>query len=159
MSERSRALSGVVAGVGVFLLDIWPALLIWWAGSSGSVGDLREVRFAGLSLAYAITVAAVAGWLMTRALRLAEASPRLGEWDPWGAYALGLGVHALALTAVPAIMYALLLTDENRSLRDRAWLVGVLWVGGNLLAAVVGVAAARGLLGRGLTERTPSPRP
>lgn len=139
---------GLAAGLGVFLVEVWPVALIWWAGTSGSVGDLSEVRFAGISLAWFVLVAAAAGWLTTRALRRAASSPHLARWDPWGAYALGLGVYTLALTAVPAIMYAVLLTDENESLRSREWLVMVLWIGGHLLAALAGAAAGRALLGR-----------
>jgi hypothetical protein len=152
VTGRARLLSGVGAAVGAFLIDVWPVLLVWRAGASGSVGDLSEVRFLGVGLAYSLALAVVVGLLMVRALELAASAPRLGRLDPWGAYALGLGVYNLALTAVPAIMYGLLLADENQSLRSREWLVYVLWIGGHLGAAVVGYAAARGLLGRGLRE-------
>jgi len=164
MSARTRVVHGVLAAVGVFLVDMWPLLLIWRAGASGSVGDLSEVRFLGVGVAYSIALAAFCGWLMTVALQRAEWSPGLGRLDPWGAYAVGIGVYNLALTAVPAIMYALLLSDENQSLRDRSWLVYTLWVGGHVGAATIGVLAARGFLGRrlasnepGATERTRRP--
>ena len=150
MTRRTRLPSGLAAAVGAFLIDVWPVLLVWRAGASGSVGDLSEVRFVGVGLAYSLVLAVVVGLLMTRALELAEAAPGLGRLDPWGAYALGLGVYNLALTAVPAIMYALLLADENQSLRSREWLVYVLWIGGHVGAALLGYAAARGLLGRAL---------
>lgn len=154
MTPRVRFAHGAIAGLGVFLVDVWPLLLIWRAGASGSVGDLSEVRLLGVGVAYSVGLAAFSGWLMTVALRRAERSPRLGRLDPWGAYAVGIGVYNLALTAVPAIMYALLLTDENASLRDRAWLVYLLWIGGHVGAAVVSLLAARGFLGRRLAPDT-----
>ena len=155
MSTRSVRVQGALAGVGVFLADVWPLLLIWWAGASGSVGDLSEIDLIGLGLLYAGAVAATAGWLMVIALRRAANSAQLGRLDPWGAYAFGVGIYNLALTAVPGLIYGLLLIDENRSLRDRAWLVDLLWVGGHLVAAAVSVIAARWLLGSRL-EPLPS---
>lgn len=155
MSTRVRVVHGVLAAIGVLFVDVWPLLLIWRAGASGSVGDLSEVRFLGVGFAYSLGLAAFSGWLMTIALRRAEWSPRLGRLDPWGAYAVGLGVYNLALTAVPAIMYALLLSDENESLRDRAWLVYGLWVVGHVGAAIVAMVAARGFLGRRLLAGPP----
>ena len=89
---------------------------------------------------------------MTVALRRAEHSPQMGRLDPWGAYAVGIGVYNLALTAVPAIMYALLLSEENALLRDRAWLVCLLLFGGRVGAAVVAFLAARGFLGQRLSS-------
>ena len=154
MSPRVRLAHGVVAGVGVFLVEVWPLLLIWRAGASGSVGDLSEVRLLGVGFAYSIGLAVLSGRLMAVALRRAERSPELGRLDPWGAYALGVGAYNLALTAVPALIYWLLLTDENASLRDRSWLVYLLWVGGHVGAAFVALLAARGFLGRRLA---PSP--
>ena len=94
----------------------------------------------------------MAGFLMTRSLELAETAPRLGRLDPWGAYALGIGTYNLALTAVPAVMYALLLADENQSLRSKEWLVLLLWVGGHIAAALIAYGAARALLGRALRD-------
>lgn len=151
MTSRSTIIQGVAAGVGVFLVDIWPVVLIWRAGASGSVGDLSEVRFLGVSTLYSAALGALVAWLMIKVLPLAAASPRHGRLDPWGAYALGIGVYELALTAVPAIMYGVLLVDENKSLRDREWLVDLLWIGGHLLAALISLLAARALLGRELS--------
>lgn len=150
MTERSLRVQGVLAGVGVFLVDVWPVLLVWRAGASGSVGDLSEVRFLGVGVAFSVLLAIATAWLMARALRHAAASPALGNLDPWGAYALGVGVFNLALTAVPAAMYGLLLADENQSLRSREWLVFLLWIGGQAAAVVIAVVAARALLGRDL---------
>jgi hypothetical protein len=158
MTRRSRILQGVAAGIGVFVVDMWPVFLIWWAGASGSVGDLSEVRFLGVSALYAVGLAVLSGWLMTGALERARASPQLARLDPWGAYALGIGVYELALTAVPAIMYGVLLVDENQSLRSREWLVYLLWIGGHLAAALIGFMAARALLAPGFrSAEVPAP--
>jgi hypothetical protein len=155
MSQRVRLAHAIVAGLGVFLVDVWPLLLIWRAGASGSVGDLSEVRFVGVGFVYSLGLAVLSGRWMAVALRRAERSPELGRLDPWGAYALAIGVYNLALTAVPALIYGLLLTDENASLRNRSWLVYLLWVGGHVGAAVVAALTARGFLGRRLV-RSPS---
>ena len=156
MSRRVRVVHGVLAGLGVFAVDTWPLWLIRRAGASGSVGDLSGVRLLWVGLAYSLVLAVVAGKMMVVALRRAERSPELGRLDPWGAYAVGIGVYNLALTAVPAIVYALLLADENQSLRDRFWLIATLWVVGHVGAALVAVVAARGLLGRRLVSDSPS---
>lgn len=153
MTDRSRRWQATAAGVGAFLVDVWPVLLIWWAGASGSVGDLSEVRFLAVGLVFSVALALFVGRLMTETLRRTAASPRLAPLDPWGAYALGIGVYNLALTAVPALVYGLLLADENQSLSSREWLVYLLWVGGHLLAIVLAVGAARALLGRQLVPR------
>lgn len=150
MTARRRLVHGVLAGIGVFVVDVWPLLLIWRAGASGSVGDLSEIRLLGVGAVYSVGLAMVVGRLMVVALLRAERSPQLGRLDPWGAYAIGIGVYNVALTAVPAIMYALLLSEENASLRDRSWLVYLLWVCGHVAAAVVALLAARGFLGRRL---------
>ncbi len=157
MTRRSRTVQGVAAGVGVFLVDMWPVFLIWWAGTSGSVGDLSQIRFLGMGAMYAVGLACLVGWLMTRALDQAQTSPRIARLDPWGAYALGIGVYELALTAVPAIMYGVLLADENKSLRSREWLVYLLWIGGHVGAALLSFAAARALLDPGpRSDKAPS---
>jgi hypothetical protein len=136
-----------LAGTGALLVELWPVLLIWRAGASGSVGDLREARFVWVAVIYALGVAVVVGWLMHRALGRAAASARLGRLDPWGAWAVGVGVYNLALTAVPAIMYGLLLADENQSLRSREWLVYLIWIAGHVAAGVLGLLVARVWLG------------
>ena len=128
MSERSRLVQSIVAGVGVFGVCVWPIVLIWRAGTSGSVGDLSELRFAGFGLAYSIALAVVAGRLMQHALERSSASGPNGRLDPWGAYALGVGVFTVTITAIPGIMFLLLVTDEDMSLRSREWLITLLWV-------------------------------
>lgn len=146
MTERSRLVQSVAAGVGVFAVCVWPVVLIWRAGRSGSVGDLPELRFLGFVLVYSVVLAAIAARLMWRALASAATSELLGRFDPWGAYALGVGVLAVALTAVPAIVFGLVITDEDQSLRSRQWLIALVWIAGHVLAAALGVMAGRALL-------------
>jgi hypothetical protein len=142
----SHPVAGVLAGVGVFLVETWPLTLIWWAGDSGAVGDFSQLRFLGISLLVSVVVATAAGWSMSVALRWAEATPGVGRLDPWGAYATAIGVYSLALTAVPAILYLLLLTDEDTTLRSREWLAAALWIGGSAAAVIVSFLAGRWLL-------------
>lgn len=146
MRTPSHLLAGVLAGIGVFLVETWPLALIWWAGESGTVGDFSQLRFLGVSLLVSIVVAAAAGWSMIVALRWAGTTPDVGRLDPWGAYATAIGVYSLALTAVPAILYLLLLTDEDKTLRSREWLAAALWIGGSAAAVVVSFLAGRWLL-------------
>ncbi len=148
MKQRTHVLAGVAAGIGVFLIEIWPVALVWWAGASGSVGDFSELRLFGVSLIYSAVVAAGSGFIMMRALRWADHTPGVGRFDPWGAYAIAIGVYNLALTAVPAIMYGLLLIDENKALRDRELLVYGIWFSGNLTAIAIALLAGRALLGQ-----------
>jgi len=154
VSPTSMRLQAAAAGVGVLLVDVWPVLLIWRAGASGSVGDLSEVRMLGVGLATSTCLALLAAWLMSRALVRTEASPRLVAADVWGAYALAIGVYTLALTLTSGLMYLLLLTDENQSLRSRFWLIVTLWVAGRVTAVLVSVGSASALLGR---DPQPSP--
>lgn len=146
--RRPHVVQGVVAGLGIVVIELWPVILIWRAGASGSVGDLSELNFLWFGLTYSVVFAVGAGFLMGRALTRAAASSRLGRFDPWGAYALGVGVHTLALTALPALMLGILLADENQSIRGRVWLVQLIWIAGHLVAATIAVLAARALLGR-----------
>jgi hypothetical protein len=146
VSTRALRIHGVAAGLGVLFVELWPVLLIWRAGASGSVGDLSEVRFLWVGVVYALALAVWVARLMERVLLRATEMPSLGRYDPWGAYALGLGVYNLALTAIPGLLWALLLTDENQSLRSREWLLWVIWIGGKLVAAMLALAAGRALL-------------
>lgn len=59
---------------------------------------------------------------------------------------LGVGVLTVALTAIPAVVLALLVTDEDQSLRSRQWLIALVWIAGHVLAAALGVLAGRALL-------------
>ena len=160
MRSPSHLVAGTLAGAGVFLVETWPLALIWWAGESGAVGDFSQLRFLGVSLLFSIAVAVAAGWSMTVALRWAAATPDVGRLDPWGAYALAIGVYHLALTAVPALLYVLLLTDEDASLRSREWLAATLWIGGSAAAVGLSFLAGRWLLMGGRRRRaSPDPPP
>jgi hypothetical protein len=148
MSDTSRRLQATVAGTGVALVDAWPVLLLWRAGASGSVGDLSEVSMLGVGLVVSVCLGVLGWWLMDRALRCAESSTRVTTGDVWGAYALAVGVYTLALTVASGLMYVLLLTDENESLRSRFWLIVAWWVIGRVAAVLAAVGSARALLGR-----------
>ena len=148
MSRTRRAIHGVVAGIGMFLIDVWPLVLIWRAGASGSLGDMSELQFLGAGLVYSFGLAVIVGRMMSAALQRAGGSVQIGRLDPWGAYATGIGVYNLALTAGMGIMLVLLLNGEGQSFQDRFWLVALLWIVGHIAAAVIGIAAARALLGR-----------
>ena len=148
MSRPSRSLQAAVAGIGAALVDVWPVLLIWRAGSSGSVGDLSEVSLLGVGLVVSASLGVLAASLVYQALGRAEVSTRLAVGDVWGAYALALGVYTVALTLTSGLMYLLLLTDEHQSLRARFWLIAVLWVLGRVVAVLVAIGSGRALLGK-----------
>jgi hypothetical protein len=146
MTARSRRIQSALAGLGGFLVTIWPVLLIALAGASGSVGDLSQVHSLGVGVLYAIGIGLGAGWLMDHALRWVATTADRRTGDAWGAYALALGVYTFVLTAVPALIYLALLGDEDRSLHDRFWVIAAVWVGGNVLAAILGALAGALLL-------------
>lgn len=148
MSDTSRRLQAIAAGLGVLVVDVWPVLLLWRAGASGSVGDLSEVSLLGVGLVISACLGVLGWWLMDRALRRAESSTRVATGDVWGAYALAVGVYTLALTVASGLMYVLLLTDENESLRSRLWLIAAVWLVGRVAAVLAAVGSARALLGR-----------
>ncbi len=148
MSRLSRSLQAIAAGVGAALVDVWPVLLIRRAGASGSVGDLSEMLLLGVGLVVSASLGLLAGWLVYQALGRAEVSTRLVVGDVWGAYALAIGVYTVALTLSSGLMYLLLLTDENQSLRARFWLIAVLWVVGRVVAVLVAIGSGRALLGK-----------
>jgi hypothetical protein len=155
MTPTRRAVHGVLAGIGMFLIDVWPLLLIWQAGASGSLGDLSELQFLGIGLIYSVGLAVIAGRMMSAALQQVDGSPELGRLDPWGAYATGIGVYNLAVTAAMGIMLVLLPYSEDQSFQDRFWLIVLLWIVGHVAAAAVAIAAARALLGQVARPRAP----
>lgn len=157
MTRTRRAIHGVLAGTGMFLIDVWPLVLIWRAGASGSLGDLSELQFLGAGLVYSFALAVIVGRMMSAALQQVDGSVQIGRLDPWGAYATGIGVYNLALTAGMGIMLLLLLNGEGQSFQDRFWLVALLWIVGHIAAAVVAIAAAQALLGR--VPRKPAAAP
>jgi len=157
MTRTRRAIHGVLAGTGMFLIDVWPLVLIWRAGASGSLGDLSELQFLGAGLAYSFGIAVIAGRMMSAALWRVDGSVQIGRLDPWGAYATGIGMYNLALSAGMGIMLLLLLNGEGQSFQDRFWLVVLLWIVGHVAAAAVAIAAARALLGK--VPRPPAASP
>lgn len=158
MSPRARRVQAILAGIGAFLVDVWPVVLVAWAGTSGSIGDLSPAHLLGVGLTFGVGTGILAGWLMDRALRRAARSPRLRPADAWGAYAFAISLYTVGLVLVPALtIFGLLLTDENVSLQDRFWLLALLWAGGRAAAAAVSVGAAAALLGRERTRSVPAP--
>ena len=158
MSGRSRLAQSTAAGIGAALADVWPVLLIWSAGASGSVGDLRELRLLGVGVAWSVVLGVLSGLAMAWALPRAAAAPHVGRWDPWGAWAAGLGTYLLVVTAIAAAGYGVLLVDEDQALRRRepALLVG--WVVAHVLAAAAAFGVARSVLGREVRAvRAPDP--
>jgi len=139
----------------VCLVDLWPVILVWRAGAAGSVGDLSTVRLLWVGVAYAVAVGVLAGGVMKRALD-ESASFTVGRLDPWGAYALAVGVYNLALTAAAGLGFWILLGDENAALARNEWKLFLLWFAGRVLAAALALATARFVLGRRHRHPTPA---
>lgn len=154
MSRRSITIQAVLGGVGVFLVDLWPVILVWRAGATGSVGDLSAVRLLWVGVLYALVVGILAAGLLRRALT-DSADRTAGRLDPWGAYALGAGVYNLALMGAAGLLYQMLLGDENASLRANEWKLFLLWFGGRVVAGILAIGASRFVIGR----RTGQPAP
>lgn len=59
----------------------------------------------------------------------------------------GVGRRRLhgALTVASGLMYVLLLTDENESLRSRFWLIAAVWLVGRVAAVLAGVGSSSAL--------------
>lgn len=149
MTRRRHLLGAVLAGVGAFVVDAWPAFLVWYAAASGSVGDVDRDDLLVVGVVFSALLAVIVALVMQRGLERADRSPQLGRLDIWGAYALGLGIHSLLLvTLKTAATFTLLLTDEDQSLADRQWLIYLVWLVTHATAAAAGVAAGRALLGR-----------
>jgi hypothetical protein len=127
-------------------------VLITWAGTSGAVGNLSEVGFAGVGLLVAIVVAAFAGYLVAGAFRLVDDDPGRGALDVWAAYFIGLSLFILLLTLVPVIQMEIL-PDENRPISDRLMLIELVWIVGHVVAASAGALAGRWFLRRGEQRR------
>jgi hypothetical protein len=134
--RTARIVQGVLAGAGVVVVQLWPAVAAGWAGYSGSAGDLREVPILVFGAMWAVVLACLAGRMMVRALGNTAFDPTVGRLDPWAAYALALGTYGLAITALTALALVLLLTDEDLSLRSREALVLSGWAAGHVLAAL-----------------------
>lgn len=137
MNSRGQAALG---GLGVFGVTAWPPVLVWLAGSAGSLGDLRGSGVLLAGMAYSVVAGTAAGFLLHRVLaRAGEVSPRLSE--VWGAYVLAVGVYALVLSALPLAAHGLFLSEENESVADRLWAIGGLWVGWHVVAWALGALA------------------
>ena len=152
MSTAGRILQGFVAAAGVMAVQLWPSLAAWWAAGSGSAGDLSDAPILAVGLLWALTLGVLAGWTMVRTLDRVAGEREVGRFDPWAAYALGLGTYGLAITAVTAITLVLLLVDENQSLRSREWMVVAGWSAAHLLAAVAAYKVAIKVLPAGKPE-------
>lgn len=152
MSARARRIAAVFAGLGVLAVIVSPLILLWWGGSSGSIGDLREIEFLAPALGVALGVSVLAGYVMERALRLPENDPAMGRNDPWAAYFVGLAVLSLGLTLIPALGLLILLPDENAPLGSRVTLFELMWVGGTVLVVVLSFVAGRAVLRRRATQ-------
>lgn len=155
----ARVGSQITAGAIVTGVLASPALLIWWSGANGSLGDLSEIELLGVGLAIAAVSGAAAAGLMGRALALAERDPLVGRLDPWAALFVGVTVLAVAVAVVPAVGLLLLLPDEDTPLGARVHWLEAVWVGGFLLASSVAVVAARAVLRREHRRRAPAVAP
>jgi hypothetical protein len=146
---RRHLVAATLAGVGAFVVDAWPALVVWYTANSGSIGQVDEDKLASIGLVFSLLFGVLVAWVMWYGLERSDRSPQLGRLDIWGAYALGLGVHTLVLvTLKPAATFTLLFTDEGDSLAGRQWRIYFIWLGTHAVAAGSGVAAGRALLGR-----------
>lgn len=146
----TRVVQGVLAGTGVTVMQLWPSIAAWWAGQSGSAGDLSENPILAVGVLWALVLGIMAGRIMVRLLANTPKDPNAGRLDPWAAYALGVGTYGLAITALYAITLGLLLTDENQSLRSREWLVLLGWAAGHVVAALAAYRATTAVLPAGV---------
>jgi hypothetical protein len=150
VTATSRRLAAqAAAAVIVFVVLASPALMIWWAGSNGSLGDLSEIEMLGVGLVIAVAASLAAGLLMGRAVDIAARDPAVGRLDPWAALFVGVIVLAVAVALIPAVGLLVLLPDENTPLGSRVHWLGAIWVGGSLLAGAASFwGAHRTLVGR-----------
>ena len=127
MTKR-RIASQAVAGIWVFIVLAAPAILTWWAGDNGSLGDLSELELLTTGLLVAVAASVLAGWLMGRALDIADANPHAGRLDPWAALFVATAVLATVVTLVPATTLVLLLPDEDSPIGARMHWVTLVWI-------------------------------
>ena len=146
---RRRIVPGVIAGACVFLVLAAPALVIWWAGDNGSLGDLSELELLVTGLVVAAAASVLTAALMARALDIAEGDPSVGRLDPWAALFVAMGVLGTVITLVPATTLVLLLPEEDRPIGARVHWVALVWVAGGAGAALVSIWAGRAVLVRG----------
>jgi hypothetical protein len=143
-----RIASQAAAGIWVFVVLAAPAVVIWWAGDNGSLGDLSELELLVVGLLVALASSVLAGALMGRALDIADATPQAGRLDPWAALFVATGVLGTVVALVPATTLVLLLPEEDTALGARAHWVALVWVAGAAGSAVVSIWAGRAVLVR-----------
>jgi hypothetical protein len=147
--NTNRRQAGIVGVAIVFIVTISPVLLVAWAGASGSVGDLGQVEILPVGVALAILLAVAAGIATSRAFARVDADPTKGTLDGWAAFVLGLGAYILILTLIPIVITEMMLPGETESFDDRLFWIGLVYVGGHVLAVVVGMWTGSAFLGRG----------
>ncbi len=153
MIATSRRLVAQIAAATIgFVVLASPALMIWWAGSNGSLGDLSEIELLGVGLLIALGASLAAGLLMGRAVDVAARDPGVGPLDPWAALFVGVIVLAIAVALIPAVALLVLLPDENTPLGSRAHWLEAIWVGGSLLAGAASIWSARRVLVHGRSD-------
>ncbi len=72
--NRRRIASQAVAGIWVFIVLAAPAMVTWWGADNGSLGDVSELELLAAGLLAAVAASVLAGWLMGRALDIADAN-------------------------------------------------------------------------------------
>ena len=145
---KRRIASQAGAGIWVFVVLAAPAIVIWWAGDNGSLGDLSELELLATGLLVAVAGSVLAGALMGRALDIADANPHASRLDPWAALFVATAVLGTVVTLVPATTLVLLLPDEDTAIGARMHWVALVWVAGAAGSAVVSIWAGRALLVR-----------
>jgi hypothetical protein len=149
-----RAVSQGAAGLCIFVALCAPALVIWWAGTNGSIGDLSELELLTTGLLVAACSAVVAAVLMGQALDIAETDPDVGRLDPWAALFVGTAVLGSVVALVPATTLLLLLPDEGKTIGAKVHWVAAVWVVGAMLSAALSIWAGRTVLRRGNRKRS-----
>ena len=143
-----RRIGQAVASVWVFVVLVAPALVVWWAGDNGSLGDLSELELLATGLLVAVACSVLTWLLMGRALDLAEAQPHTGRLDAWAALFAATAVLGTVVTLVPASTLVLLLPEEDRPIGARVHWVALVWVAGAAFSAGVSIWAGRAVLVR-----------
>jgi hypothetical protein len=145
---KRRIASQAVAGIWVFVVLAAPAMVTWWAGDNGSLGDLSELELLATGLLLAVAASVLAGWLMGRALDIADAQPHTGRLDPWAALFAATAVLGTVVTLLPATTLVLLLPEEDSPIGARVHWVALVWIAGAAGAAALSIWVGRALLTR-----------
>lgn len=147
-ASKGRLVSQIGAGSLVFSVLALPAFMIWWAGSSGSLGDLSEIEMLGAGLSVSAASGVLAGVLMGKALDIAARDPTVGRLDPWAALIVGVTVLSVSVTLVPVVGLLSLLPDEDTALRSRTHSLAAIWICGSIVAGYLSYRVARWVLVR-----------